>query len=60
MWLENNKKRAHEKFSYTRSGTAGTMMPNHLHHELKKPDWQITIIEERNELSLSASYLFFP
>ncbi len=22
------------------AGTAGTMMANHLHHHLKKPEWQ--------------------
>jgi sulfide:quinone oxidoreductase len=31
------------------AGTAGTMMANHLHHHLKKPDWKITIIDEREE-----------
>ena len=31
------------------AGTAGTKMANHLHHELKKPDWKITIVDEREE-----------
>jgi sulfide:quinone oxidoreductase len=42
------------------AGTAGTMMANHLHHELKKPDWQITIIDERNEHHYQPGYLFLP
>ncbi|MFT3846348.1 MAG: FAD-dependent oxidoreductase [Lacibacter sp.] len=42
------------------AGTAGTMMANHLHHELKKPDWQITIIDEREEHHYQPGYLFLP
>lgn len=42
------------------AGTAGTMMANHLHHELKQPDWQITIIDERNEHHYQPGYLFLP
>jgi sulfide:quinone oxidoreductase len=29
------------------AGTAGTMMANHLHNELKRPDWEISIIDEK-------------
>ncbi len=42
------------------AGTAGTMMANHLHHELKKPDWRITIIDEREEHHYQPGYLFLP
>ncbi|MFY7839796.1 MAG: NAD(P)/FAD-dependent oxidoreductase [Lacibacter sp.] len=42
------------------AGTAGTMMANHLHHELKQPDWQITIIDEREEHHYQPGYLFLP
>ncbi len=42
------------------AGTAGTMMANHLHHELKHPDWQITIIDEREEHHYQPGYLFLP
>lgn len=42
------------------AGTAGTMMANHLHHELKQPDWQITIIDERTEHHYQPGYLFLP
>jgi len=31
------------------AGTAGTMMANHLQHELKKDEWEIDIIDEREE-----------
>lgn len=42
------------------AGTAGTMMANHLHHELKKPEWQITIIDEKTEHHYQPGYLFLP
>ena len=42
------------------AGTAGTMMANHLHHELKQPDWQITIVDERKEHHYQPGYLFLP
>ncbi len=42
------------------AGTAGTMMANHLHHELKEPDWQITIVDEREEHHYQPGYLFLP
>jgi sulfide:quinone oxidoreductase len=42
------------------AGTAGTMMANHLHHKLKKPDWQITIVDERDEHHYQPGYLFLP
>jgi sulfide:quinone oxidoreductase len=42
------------------AGTAGTMMANHLHHDLKKPEWQITIIDEREEHHYQPGYLFLP
>jgi sulfide:quinone oxidoreductase len=42
------------------AGTAGTMMANHLHHQLKHPDWEITIIDEREEHHYQPGYLFLP
>lgn len=42
------------------AGTAGTMMANHLHHQLKKPDWNITIVDEREEHHYQPGYLFLP
>lgn len=42
------------------AGTAGTMMANHLHHYLKKPDWQISVIDEREEHHYQPGYLFLP
>ena len=42
------------------AGTAGTMMANHLHHHLKKPDWQISIIDEKEEHHYQPGYLFLP
>jgi sulfide:quinone oxidoreductase len=42
------------------AGTAGTMMANHLHGELKQPDWQITIVDEREEHHYQPGYLFLP
>lgn len=42
------------------AGTAGTMMANHLHHHLYSPDWQIDIIDEREEHHYQPGYLFLP
>lgn len=42
------------------AGTAGTMMANHLHHDLKHPDWQISIIDEKEEHHYQPGYLFLP
>ncbi|MEO8108866.1 MAG: FAD-dependent oxidoreductase [Ginsengibacter sp.] len=42
------------------AGTGGTIMANHLHHHLKKPDWQISIIDERKEHYYQPGYLFLP
>ena len=42
------------------AGTAGTMMANHLNHHLKKPEWQITIIDEREAHHYQPGYLFLP
>lgn len=35
-------------------------MANHLHHHLKHPDWEITIIDEREEHHYQPGYLFLP
>ncbi|MCW3089422.1 MAG: putative oxidoreductase [Ferruginibacter sp.] len=42
------------------AGTAGTMMANHLHAQLKQPEWQINIIDEREEHHYQPGYLFLP
>jgi len=42
------------------AGTAGTMMANHLKHELKHDEWDITIIDERKEHHYQPGYLFLP
>ncbi len=42
------------------AGTAGTMMANHLHHDLKKAGWQISIIDEREAHHYQPGYLFLP
>lgn len=42
------------------AGTGGTMMANHLCHELKHPDWRISIIDEREEHHYQPGYLFLP
>ena len=42
------------------AGTAGTMMANHLSHELDQEEWSINIIDERNEHYYQPGYLFLP
>lgn len=42
------------------AGTAGTMMANHLCHDLKSPAWQITIFDERDEHYYQPGFLFLP
>ncbi len=42
------------------AGTAGTMMANHLNHQLKHPEWEITIIDEREQHHYQPGYLFLP
>lgn len=42
------------------AGTAGTMMANHLQHHAKKLDYEITIIDEREEHHYQPGYLFLP
>lgn len=42
------------------AGTAGTIMANHLHHHLKYPEWQVSIIDERKEHYYQPGYLFLP
>ncbi|MBP9193491.1 MAG: NAD(P)/FAD-dependent oxidoreductase, partial [Saprospiraceae bacterium] len=38
----------------------GTMMANHLQHELDKKEWQIDIIDEKEEHHYQPGYLFLP
>ena len=42
------------------AGTAGTMMANHLSHELDKSEWSIDIIDEKKEHHYQPGYLFLP
>ncbi len=42
------------------AGTAGTMMANHLRSELKKEEWEIDIIDEREKHYYQPGYLFLP
>ena len=42
------------------AGTAGTMMANHLNHELDHHDWEIEIIDEKEEHHYQPGYLFLP
>ncbi len=42
------------------AGTAGTMMANHLHHHLEQPEWQISIIDEREKHYYQPGFLFLP
>lgn len=42
------------------AGTGGTMMANHLRHHLKREDWEIDIIDEREEHYYQPGYLFLP
>lgn len=42
------------------AGTAGTMMANHLHHELNRNEWEIQIIDEKDEHHYQPGYLFLP
>lgn len=42
------------------AGTSGTMMANHLNHKLNKDEWQIEIIDEKEEHHYQPGYLFLP
>ena len=42
------------------AGTAGTMMANHLQSHLKRDEWEIDIIDEREEHHYQPGYLFLP
>jgi sulfide:quinone oxidoreductase len=42
------------------AGTAGTIMANHLDHELDTSEWEIVIIDERKEHYYQPGYLFLP
>lgn len=42
------------------AGTAGTMMANHLHNHLKREEWEIDIIDEREDHHYQPGYLFLP
>ena len=42
------------------AGTAGTMMANHLHKELNKNEWEIDVIDEREDHYYQPGFLFLP
>ncbi|HQQ94290.1 MAG TPA: FAD-dependent oxidoreductase [Bacteroidia bacterium] len=42
------------------AGTAGTMMANHLSHEINLNEWNISIIDERSKHYYQPGYLFLP
>lgn len=42
------------------AGTAGTMMANHLRSELKKADWNITIVDQYKTHYYQPGFLFLP
>lgn len=42
------------------AGTAGTMMANHLKHELDEMEWEIIIIDESDTHYYQPGYLFLP
>ncbi len=42
------------------AGTGGTMMANHLHKELPANEWEIDIIDEREEHYYQPGFLFLP
>lgn len=42
------------------AGTAGTMMANHLHKKLDRNEWDICIIDEKQEHHYQPGYLFLP
>jgi sulfide:quinone oxidoreductase len=42
------------------AGTAGTMMANHLQHELNTAEWNIQIIDHKQEHYYQPGYLFLP
>ena len=42
------------------AGTAGTMMANKLHHELRNQPWHITLIDRDNTHYYQPGFLFIP
>jgi sulfide:quinone oxidoreductase len=42
------------------SGTAGTMMANHLRREFSRDEWNITIVDKRDWHDYQPGYLFIP
>ena len=42
------------------AGTAGTIMANHLNHELNKNEWEIDVIDPRQQHYYQPGYLFLP
>jgi sulfide:quinone oxidoreductase len=54
-----NKKEAMKHLVILGAGTAGTMMSNHLSKELPE-EWQISIVDQREEHHYQPGYLFLP
>jgi len=42
------------------AGTAGTMMANHLSHHLKEAEWEIDVVDEKEQHYYQPGYLFLP
>ncbi len=42
------------------AGTAGTMMANHLRKQVKRADWQITVVDEYRQHYYQPGFLFMP
>ena len=42
------------------AGTSGTMMANHLKHELDQEEWELVIIDECDTHYYQPGYLFLP
>lgn len=42
------------------AGTAGTMMSNHLRHELGRDEWEIDVVDEQTEHYYQPGYIFLP
>jgi len=42
------------------AGTAGSMMANHLQHKLNLKEWEIDVLDEREEHHYQPGYLFLP
>lgn len=62
IWLEfyRTKHNQMKQLVILGAGTAGTMMANHLSHELDTDLWKIIVIDEKTEHHYQPGYLFLP